>query len=79
MVYISDVIDGILKLTYNWNSSSINKSLTFVDQNSIQELIVEFYNKFIFPLKYEISIPPDNFYKARPELTILIQRIQNFF
>lgn len=68
MVYINDIIDGILKLTNNWNSSD-QQIFNFCGSKQYSRLdLVELYNKYIYPLNYEISTPPDNFYKARPEL-----------
>jgi dTDP-4-dehydrorhamnose reductase len=68
MVYINDVIDGIIKLTNNWNYYD-QQIFNFCGSKQYSRLdIVELYNKCIYPLNYEISNPPDNFYKARPEL-----------
>ena len=68
IVYINDVIDGILKLSKNWNNYD-QQIFNFCGSKQYSRLdIIELYNKYVFTLNYEISNPPKNFYKARPEL-----------
>ena len=78
MVYIEDVIDGILKITNNWNSYD-QQIFNFCGLKQYSRLdLIELYNKYIYPLDYEISNPPEDFYKARPELIYINSKNTEF-
>jgi len=68
MVYVQDVIDGILKLVNKWDSSDM-QIFNFCGSSQYSRLdIVRLYNKIVATVNYEISKPPIFFYKARPHI-----------
>ena len=68
IIYIDDVIDGITKLIQNWNDYD-QRVFNFCGSKQYSRLdIINLYNKYICKLKFEISKPPKNFYKIRPEI-----------
>lgn len=68
MIYINDIIDGIIMLKDNWLNLD-QQIFNFCGEKYYSRLdIAKLYFQFVYPISYNIIDPPLTFYKARPEI-----------